>query len=55
LFEVDAESLLVFVVAPISGLILGFLLAHPPVLSGKMALGLSLLPFVGLLLARVFC
>jgi len=52
---VDAESLLIFVVAPVWGLLLGLLLAKPQVLSGKMALGLSLLPFVGLLLARVFC
>jgi len=52
---VDAESLILFVVVPVSGLLLGLYFANPSVLSGKTALGLSLLPFVGLFLAWVFC
>ena len=54
-FSVDAESLILFVVVPVSGLLLGLYFANPSVLSGKTALGLSLLPFVGLFLAWVFC
>jgi len=49
------EVLILFVLAPVAGLALGFYLAHPPVLSGRWAMALSAIPYAGLFLGWVFC
>lgn len=49
------DDLIIFVVAPLAGFILGFALSRPEILSGRRALAFSLLPFAGLFLGWLFC
>jgi hypothetical protein len=51
----DLENFLIFIVAPAAGLMLALRWSSAKVLSGKMALGFSLLPFIGFFLAWAFC
>jgi hypothetical protein len=53
--EMTGDDLIIFVLAPVAGFILGFVLSRPEVLSGRRALAFSLLPYAGLFLGWLFC
>jgi len=49
------DAVLLFVLTPLAGLTLGIYLSHLPILSGRWAMALSALPYVGLFLGWAFC